>query len=320
MPVVPDAARFPENFGSPAAPSPRPVAAAPMEMPTSSRGGSHALWWIVGVVALLLAGSVFSLASLRKTRTEDADLAAAAKQLEPSVGLVVLVIKTDQGPRSLPRASAWACGEHTFATNGHVAKEVQEALDKGASAVIVTNRHPELRYTIVKVSMHPKFGQPLNHPDGKDPAVPAFDVALLEVKEQVAHVAPIAPADELQRIDSGYRVAMLGFPMEGLVGGGVDINNPVATMQSGIITSSTDYWLAQADFPQRLLLQHNLAATGGSSGSPIFNTRGQVVGILSAGNVVGQVDFSSGQMGRTPSGVMINFAQRVDLLQEVPAP
>jgi hypothetical protein len=42
--------------------------------------------------------------------------------------------------------------------------------------------------------------------------------------------------------------------MKGMAGGGVEIRNPVATMQSGIITSVTDYWLAQANYEKRLLV------------------------------------------------------------------
>jgi hypothetical protein len=121
----------------------------------------------------------------------------------------------------------------------------------------------------------------------------------------------------LRNLDSGYRVAYLGFPMEGMNGGGVDPENPVANMQSGIITSTSDYWLSKVPFEQSLLLSHNLAAAGGSSGSPIFNARGEVVGVLSAGNINLQFDKESGLPTRTPSAVLINFAQRIDILRDI---
>jgi hypothetical protein len=89
----------------------------------------------------------------------------------------------------------------------------------------------------------------------------------------------------LRELDSGHRVAFLGFPMENLSGGGVDPNHPVATMQSGIVTATTDFWLAKAEFANRKLVQHNLPAVGGASGSPIFDAEGDVVAILSAGNI-----------------------------------
>jgi S1-C subfamily serine protease len=88
-------------------------------------------------------------------------------------------------------------------------------------------------------------------------------------------------------------------------------------MQSGIITSTTDYWISKAPYEKSLLLAHNLGATGGASGSPIFNNSGEVVGVLSAGNIIGQIDFRTGKTTRAPSAVMINFAQRIDLLGDI---
>lgn len=64
-------------------------------------------------------------------------------------------------------------------------------------------------------------------------------------------------------------------------------------------------------------MQHNLGATGGASGSPIFNAKGEIVAILNAGNIIGSVSFESGNVVRAPSSVMVNFAQRVDLLRDI---
>ncbi len=130
-------------------------------------------------------------------------------------------------------------------------------------------------------------------------------------------VLEIADRTELEGVDSGYTVAYLGFPMEGMAGGGAHVRSPVATMQAGIVTSATDYWLAEATYDNRLLIQHNLGAAGGASGSPVFNLQGEVVGILSAGNVAGLLENGNGQLSRVPSGVLVNFAQRIDLLRDI---
>jgi hypothetical protein len=149
----------------------------------------------------------------------------------------------------------------------------------------------------------------------------------------------------------------------------VDPQNPVATMQSGIITANTDFWLAKSSYESRRLIQHSLPAVGGASGSPIFDADGDVVGILSSGNMIAAMNIeqwanyrsqieevqrmeiekavreSQGQpkkvvekmteklkatlaaleqiplpisaMKRAPSAALINYGQRIDMLQEL---
>lgn len=271
---------------------------------------------IAGAVVLVL---IVGLIVWMGARGGDSDvrLAEAAKNYEQAVGLVVMIVDSKDGQRSLPMATAWAIGPHVFATNSHVAQPVQESLAKGGTTFIVINRHPEIRFRVTKAVVHPKFGEPLENAVGRKPAVAAYDVGLLYVDAEVPLTFKLASGAALQKIDSGARIAYLGFPMEGMAGGGVDFRNPVATMQSGIVTAVTDYFLSKAEFKDGLLLQHSLGAAGGASGSPIFNGAGEVVGILCGGNIVGQVDMASGQAERAPSAVMVNFAQRVDVLKDI---
>ena len=70
------------------------------------------------------------------------------------------------------------------------------------------------------------------------------------------------------------------------------------------------------------LIRHNLPATGGASGSPIFAPNGEVVGILFAGNILLDSYCKEKQKAakkdpgicRMPNAAMINFAERADLL------
>lgn len=289
-----------------------PVVAAEKTAPSS---GQKKSWLPIVGAAVGVALLAFVLLSGHKDT--DRQMAEVAKQYENAVGVVVIAGQQDGQPFSQPIATAWAVGDKVFASNGHVTEPVIKALTNGFSVFIVLNKNPDKKFQVTAALTHPQYNtQPVNL-DGKEPAVPVYDVGLLFVDSPVPNKLKIAPTAELQKLDSGYRVAYLGFPMEGLAGDGVDIHNPVANMQSGIITSTTDYWLAKAPFEKSLLLSHNLAAVGGASGSPIFNGAGEVVGILSAGNIIGQVDAQTGKVTRAPSAALINFAQRIDVLGDI---
>ncbi|MCB1086856.1 MAG: trypsin-like peptidase domain-containing protein, partial [Verrucomicrobiae bacterium] len=212
-----------------------------------------------------------------------------AKAHENCVGVVVLSGQTRDGKGiAIPNATAWAIGPNVMATNSHVTDGIKQYAEQGVAAFVVINKNPDLRFRVLEAVVHPRYpeGGDLVNVDGKTPAIPPFDVGILRVEGELPNFFRVAPKEALEKLDSGTRVAYLGFPMEKIAGGGVDYRSPVATMQSGIITAATDYWLSKAQFPNRLLIAHNLGATGGSSGSPIFNARGEVVALLSAGNIV----------------------------------
>lgn len=248
--------------------------------------------------------------------TADDGLVNVVKRFESAVGLVVT---SNQG-RPEGMATAWAIAPDTFATNAHVSQPIAEVLSKGGAAYIALNKNPDKQFRIIESITHPKYQKVGANFEGRKPAVPTYDVGILKIDGQTDTWFPLADVETLKKLDSGYRIGYLGFPMEGLAGGGVDPRNPVATMQSGIITANTDWWQGKSEYPERLLIQHNLGATGGASGSPIFNPQGQVVALLNAGNIISQVKVGAdGQpyITRAPSAAMVNFGQRVDILGDI---
>ena len=296
----------------------RSFAAATVPAPAAPRPvGNPKKWWLIGglaAAALVLAG-LFVL--VRRTSSPDAAFAAIAEDKAEAVALVTIVAE-GYAPGGI--ATAWAIGDHVYATNSHVTEDVQKVLAKGGACFLVINRHPDSKLHVTRAVVHPRYGKDEVSFDGKPMAVPGYDVGLLYTEEKAPKKLRIAPKSELEKVDSGYRIAYLGFPMENMAGGGVNVRNPVATMQSGIVTSATDYWLGKASFASRLLIQHNLASAGGASGSPILNTSGEVVGIHSAGNFVGSIGVSEegkAVVQRAPSGALVNFAQRIDLLADI---
>lgn len=307
---------------------------------SSSRAGARAgqatagvtgRW--LGIAALLALGVAAFIWASNRRGGADERLQTMAAEYADAVGLVA--VATQHGP--LPFGTAWAVGEDTFVTNAHVIEEVVALNKKGASLFIIINRRPELNFRIKAVQVHPKAMNGQVNVQGRKPAAAPYDIGLITIEGRAPKAFRIASDEKLRTLSSGTRVAFLGFPMENLSGGGVNNFEPVANMQSGNITSVSDYWLAAGRDDTRLLVSHNLPATGGASGSPIFDADGEVVAVLSSGNIqltlamsnTIQMDQATGgkilpltdtealQITRAPSAALINFGQRADLVREL---
>lgn len=218
----------------------------------------------------------------------DTQLEVFAKRMESAVGKVLYISADGELAGS---ATAWAVAPGIFATNGHVTFPAQALLKNGGAVFIALNKQPEKKLRVVQAITHPQYQddiapdyRPLLNHQGKK-AANAYDVGLLIVKETSPVTFKLASNHKAARLDSGKRVAFIGFPAKDLMYGGSDNDLPVATMQTGIITAVTDFWGNQANSENRLLVQHSLPCTGGASGSPIFDAEGEVVAVLNAGSV-----------------------------------
>ncbi len=260
----------------------------------------------------------------------DTRIQAASRKVEKCVALVI----ASTPGKSQPVGTAFAVGPSHFATNAHVVAAVAELMkEQDATVHVVMNRAPESRFLVRGLHVHSRAGEKITSPEGRTPTTLPWDVGILTIEGSVETHLNIAAVDKLKALDSGSRIAYIGFPMEGLQGGGVDASHPVANMQSGIVTSVTDIWLAKADYQNRYLVQHNLGITGGASGSPVFDADGDVVALISSMNVgftVREVSVpgppdakgrrterSAFVPVRSPSAAMVNFAQRADLVNVV---
>ena len=183
-------------------------------------------------------------------------------------------------------------------------KEVN-SLVRGFSASILINGTHHKSFAITHVQIHRDFGVTNT---SFDP-----DVAALTIDGTSDAVFKIADDQTLETLKSGDNVAFLGFPMEYLDNDNVNLDNPVASMQSGIVVAVSDFDMKDAGPAGNYLIRHNLPSTGGASGSPIFNKNGEVVALLYAGNTIGQV--KNGRVTRAPSAAQINFGVRSDLIQ-----
>jgi antitoxin component YwqK of YwqJK toxin-antitoxin module len=287
--------------------------------PAPRRTGGSPLKWILPLLLLLLIGGGAAWWWMNAGGSEAAKLAKVADQKREAVGVVVAIATDAEGRQIMrPFATAWALEPDLYITNAHVADTARRLAADGARIAVMVNQRPDLVFPVRSLRMHPLHGATRAATTASGEVGFAYDVAALRVEGRAPATFAVAPAARLEALAAGTPVAYLGFPMENLVGGGVSLHNPVAVMQTGILTAVSDF-RQETNLPRNhLLLRHNLGLTGGASGSPLFDTSGRVVGILNAGNMVGQVlglsDDRQLIMGRTPSAVMINFAQRADLI------
>ncbi|MBQ9775994.1 MAG: trypsin-like peptidase domain-containing protein [Lentisphaeria bacterium] len=189
------------------------------------------------------------------------------------------------------------------------AKKEFLAMIKSVRADVIINGTQRKSYSVTHVQIHKDYGTVGTKFDP--------DVAVLTVDGRHDNYFKLADKNTLYGLKSGLPIAFLGFPMENLNNDNVNVDNPVASMQSGIVVAVSDFEMKDAGKNGNFLLRHNLPATGGASGSPIFNQKGEVVALLYAINLIGQVKTVNNNVvvTRAPSGVQINFGVRADLLE-----
>lgn len=250
----------------------------------------------------------------------ESNIGSLAHKASSSVYLVL--IKNEDG--ETPIGTAWVARDDALATNSHVAEVFHEISKQSNNQFIVRSIvQPYKEHVITKVALHPGYTDFEEAWVKESPKtieatgdvtnieyIPAYDVALLypETSSGLATPLKIASESSLRNLTSGEEVAYIGFPMEGVFQQA--FVEPTPQIQVANITSITDFFRGQPLFDSAQLIQHSLPATGGASGSPIINSRGEVIALLNAGNILGINDAGV----RIPHAVSINYGQRVDLL------
>lgn len=243
-------------------------------------------------------------------------------QKELAVGLVIIAVP-NKSP--IPIGTAWAVKENLLATNAHVAEAIIDIMQKlhelkinGATPYFLPNKSNNQNYEIIDLTVHPAYLKIPVSPHGKQP-VNFPDVAILEVNGQLSHILTLATKDELKELKAGQSIQYIGFPMENLIGQNINLNSLIATTQSGTISAMSNWWLGDSGQENNRLIRHDMGATGGASGSPMFNANGHVIGLINAGNIIGQVlETKDGlEVTRAPNAAMVNFGIRSDLLDEI---
>ena len=320
----------------------------------TERSAKRGLWLAVAGVAVAciallaymkLRPAIDTLSEQQKQMLADVEKQIAAQQsdeqrlqaaLDKAAGSVYVVLERDPSGRLSPSATAWVIDQAggVLATNGHVGKELDEATKAGNQLIARSTENPPHDFLIKSVKIHPGFdasgalwlnvlperrtgalqGEEMSAPGGN-----FCDVALMYVDKPAGLAAALTLADDatLRAIQPGYLAGLVGFPMENIALGGVNVEHPTPTTQLGHVTAMTDYFgVSTGDVAQRLLVQHSIPTAGGASGSPILNAKGEVVAINNAGNYY-SVPKDVVATGRIGSTAQIQYAQRADLFREL---
>lgn len=183
--------------------------------------------------------------------------------------------------------TGFAIRPDVLATNSHCVRAAESKFTN-VTALMNGSPDPAGRYPVVNMVAHPGYRDGQISPD----------VGLMKIKGNLQAVVTVASAEELSQVAPGIGMFLYGFP------GRLNKEEaPEATFIDGKIGRVTSFDQRLGDFNHNTLLQHSAYCTGGTSGSPMFNSQGHVIGINAGGYV---------EDGQALPGY--NFGMRIDLV------
>lgn len=236
--------------------------------------GRGRLWAAAATAAALaLVGAIFIVRELRPVSFEEVAVAAA-----PSVFMIAI----DEGGRRTIVGTGFAVGaDGALATNAHVVDALRKrgvlpGRRDGATVVAVLGDTYAAR-RVVAGTLHPDWREGSMH----------ADVGLLQLEPGPPLTPlPLAGAAAIAALRRGASVAAFGFPAVS-----TDPARPRARVSVDVVGDIRDEYF-----------EVGLGIAPGTSGSPVFDRRGQVVAIVVGG------DFVDGPGGPRPSGSAANWA------------
>lgn len=247
-----------------------------------------------------------------------------------------LVIQRDAAGNERGNATAFPIGPHTLATAGHVADERDSLLKKKIELYVRSPGIGAERQTwkVIAHKVHPGY-EPLDQFLSKDPLVMpstssgtdglealglrslssgnGYDVGYLTVEgPPLSPILELATPEEILKLAAGDPLAYAGYPQEEIAGRELFPISANPEVRTGSVTSLTDLFSMATDPAHRQLVHHNMGTTVGTSGSPIITTHGHVVALHNRSSYVRLPDGK-----QVPSGALINYAQRIDLLRDL---
>jgi len=203
--------------------------------------------------------------------------------------------------------TGWAIDDHKIVTNAHVAYSLYRfcQLRNSTNIVAVQNKTfagDTATYQLQTCSVHPGYN---------NTKVFCPDYAVLTVQNQLpGHTSP-ANDSIVNSLSTGQPIGMISFPGElaDTLHNGVQ---PIGVFREGTISALKPFNQVKNSVGDNYnsVIQYNLDATGGSSGSPLFTIAGDIVGINNSG-VEQIVENSQGNYVRIPIG-SLSFGIRIN--------
>jgi V8-like Glu-specific endopeptidase len=162
--------------------------------------------------------------------------------------------------------TAFAVRPDLLATNAHCVLAMERGRAQGYAYFALPNGAAAERLPVTRMWRHPSYRSDADHP--------TEDVGLAEVSGTTALQVQLADSAQLASLGSGEEIYVYGFP-----GDLANTTSPVATITGGVIGRMTAFDGTGAEHSRAQLIQHSAFTSAGTSGSPIFNHHGAVVGV-----------------------------------------
>ena len=190
-------------------------------------------------------------------------------------------------------------------TNAHVAKLLADVVNKYPypKPIAVKNKTAiggNETYTLIQYNIHPNYNGSTASPD----------IGLVTINGKFSYYLEFLNKSFATRLQVGQPIGTFGFPGEIAA---FNTTIPIATFKDGTISALRPYNPASliSNPENNHFVQHNLDLSGGTSGSPIFDHYGFVIGINNSGTEKLVYDYQTNQIQRVPSG-NIGFGIRID--------